>query len=103
MHHRLGSATLLQLAFHGEDNPNFLWEESHWDNVVVKKKKKKHKKNDRSTLNTNTLHMLAGSSSTALMAATALPKTGLHSHLEYLFSAALNWTMGMSQARQKSS
>ena len=44
MHHRLGSATLLQLAFHGEDNPNFPWEESHWDNVVLKKKKKKNTK-----------------------------------------------------------
>ena len=36
MHRRLGSATLSQLAFPGEGNPNFLWEKSHWDNTVVK-------------------------------------------------------------------
>ena len=35
MHPRLGSATLLQLAFPGEGNPNFPWEKSHWDNTVV--------------------------------------------------------------------
>ena len=38
MHPGLGSATLLQLAFPGEGNSNFLWEKSHWDNTVVKKK-----------------------------------------------------------------
>ena len=37
---RLGSATLSQLAFPGEDNPNFPWEKSHWDYTAVKKKKK---------------------------------------------------------------
>ena len=36
----LGSATLSQLAFPGESNPNFPWEKSQWDNTVVKKKKK---------------------------------------------------------------
>ena len=35
MHRRLGSATLSQLAFPGERNPNFPWEKSHWDNTVV--------------------------------------------------------------------
>ena len=37
MHRRLGNTTLLQLAFPGKSNPNFLWEESEWDNTVVKK------------------------------------------------------------------
>ena len=40
MHHRLGSATLSQLAFPRESNLNFPWEKSHLDNTVVKKKKK---------------------------------------------------------------
>ena len=35
MHRRLGSATLSQLAFHGESKPIFPWEKSHWDNTVV--------------------------------------------------------------------
>ena len=39
-HSMLGSATLSQLAFPGESNPNFPWEKSQWDNTVVKKKKK---------------------------------------------------------------
>ena len=43
MHRRLGSATLSQLAFPGESNPNFPWEKSHWYNSVVKKKKKKER------------------------------------------------------------
>ena len=43
MHPRLGSATLSQLAFPGEGNPNFRWEKSHWHNTVVKKKVKKKK------------------------------------------------------------
>ena len=38
---RLGSATLSQLAFLGEGNPNFPWENSLWDNTVVSIKKKK--------------------------------------------------------------
>ena len=37
MHRRLGNATLSQLAFPGEGNPNFPWEKSHWDNTAVKK------------------------------------------------------------------
>ena len=41
MHPKLGSATLLQLAFPGEGHPNFPWGKCHWDNTVVKKKKKK--------------------------------------------------------------
>ena len=32
----LCSATLLQLAFLGESNLNFPWENSHWDNKVYK-------------------------------------------------------------------
>ena len=36
MHPKLGSATLSQLAFPGEGNPNFPWEKSHGDNTVVK-------------------------------------------------------------------
>ena len=35
MHHRLDSATLSQLAFPREGNPNFPREKSHWDNAVV--------------------------------------------------------------------
>ena len=38
MHRRLGSATLSQLAFTGDSNPNFLWKKSRWDNTFVKKK-----------------------------------------------------------------
>ena len=38
MHRRLGSATLSQLAFPRESNPNFPWEKSHWDNTAVKSK-----------------------------------------------------------------
>ena len=34
MRHSLGGATLPQLAFPWEGNPNFLWEESHWVNTV---------------------------------------------------------------------
>ena len=34
---RLGSATLSQLAFLGEGDPNFLREKSHWDNTAEKK------------------------------------------------------------------
>ena len=36
MRERLRSATLSQLAFPGEDNLNFPWEKSHWDNTVAK-------------------------------------------------------------------
>ena len=36
MHPRFGSATLLQLAFPGDGNPNFLWEKWPWDNTVIK-------------------------------------------------------------------
>ena len=41
MHPRLGSATLSQLAFSGEGNPNIPWQKSHWEITVVKLKKKK--------------------------------------------------------------
>ena len=47
MHPRFGSATLLQLAFPGEGNPNFLWEKSHWDNTVVKQNKAKTRKRNK--------------------------------------------------------
>ena len=40
VHCRLGSATLLLLAFPGESNPNFPQEKSHWDNTVKSKNKK---------------------------------------------------------------
>ena len=40
MHCRLSSATLSQLAFPREANPNFPWEKSHRDDTVVKKKVK---------------------------------------------------------------
>ena len=43
MHSRLGSVTLSQPAFPGEGKPNFLWQKSHWDNIVVRSKKKKRK------------------------------------------------------------
>ena len=36
MHRRLDSASLSQLAFPGECNPNFPWEKTQWDNAVVK-------------------------------------------------------------------
>ena len=44
MHRRLGCATLSQLAFPGEGNPNFPKEKSHWDitDVKIKKKEKKY-------------------------------------------------------------
>ena len=41
MHRRLGSASLSQLAFPAEGNPNFAWEKSHWDNAFVKSKKQR--------------------------------------------------------------
>ena len=41
MHHRLGRATLSQLAFSGETNPNFPREKSYWADTVVKKVEKK--------------------------------------------------------------
>ena len=37
-HRRLGSATLSQIAFPGENNPNLWREKSTWENTVVKKK-----------------------------------------------------------------
>ena len=43
VHRRSGSATLLQLAFPGEGNPNFPREKSQWDKTVAKKKKKNHR------------------------------------------------------------
>ena len=43
MHRRLRRATLSQLAFPGEGNPNFPWEKSLWDNTVVKTKKQTNK------------------------------------------------------------
>ena len=39
MHSELGSATLSQLAFPRESNPNFPREKSHWDDTVVKGEK----------------------------------------------------------------
>ena len=39
MHRRLGSATLSQLAFPRECNPNVPWEKSQWDDIAVKRKK----------------------------------------------------------------
>ena len=41
MHNRSDSATLSQLAFPGESSPNFPWENSHWDNTVVRTKQTK--------------------------------------------------------------
>ena len=38
MHPRLGSATLSQLAFPGEGNPNFQCYKFNWDHTVVKGK-----------------------------------------------------------------
>ena len=35
MHRRLGSATLLRLAFPRESDPNLPWEKSQWHNTVV--------------------------------------------------------------------
>ena len=47
MHRRLGSATMSQLAFPGEANPNFPWEKSHWGNTIVKSIYKKVLKKKR--------------------------------------------------------
>ena len=41
MHRRLGGATLSQLAFPGESNPNFPWEKSYRNNTLVKRVIKK--------------------------------------------------------------
>ena len=41
MHRRLGNATLSQLAFPGEGNPNFPSEKSHWNNTVVNSNNKR--------------------------------------------------------------
>ena len=41
-HRRLGSATLLQLAFPRESNLNFPWGKPQWDNTVLKIKNKEH-------------------------------------------------------------
>ena len=59
MHIRLGSATLSQLAFSGEGNPNFSWERSHWDNTVVKSKKqnKQNKKQTKKQTNSGQLEL----------------------------------------------
>ena len=46
MHRRLGSATLSQLAFYWESNPDFSWEKSVRDCTIVKKKKKKKSKTE---------------------------------------------------------
>ena len=43
MHPRLGSTTLLQLAFPREDNPDFLLDKFHWDDTVVESIKKRKK------------------------------------------------------------
>ena len=37
MHCRLGSATLFELAFPRQSNPNFPWEKFQWDNTAVQK------------------------------------------------------------------
>ena len=37
MHPRLCSATLSQLAFRRESNPNFPWKKCQWDNTVMKR------------------------------------------------------------------
>ena len=44
MQPRLGGATLSQLAFTGESNPNSPWAKSQWDTTVITNKKKKTKK-----------------------------------------------------------
>ena len=50
MQPRLGGATLSQLAFTGESNPNSPWAKSQWDTTVITNKKKdKKKKKDRQT------------------------------------------------------
>ena len=43
MLHKLGSTTLLQLAFPREGNLNFPWQKSPWDNTVVKSNPKNSK------------------------------------------------------------
>ena len=35
MHSGLKSATLSQLAFSEESNPNFQWKQSQWDNTIM--------------------------------------------------------------------
>ena len=46
MHPMLGSATLLQLAFPGEGNPNFPREKCNWENTVVKSLRLRKPEND---------------------------------------------------------
>ena len=55
MHRRVGSATLSQLAFPWESNPNFAWGKSKWGNTVVKNthKKTRAKKQILRTLTNN--------------------------------------------------
>ena len=53
MHHRLGSATLSQLAFLRESNQNFPWEKTQTGNTHTVVKKKKKKRRERETLLNN--------------------------------------------------
>ena len=52
MRPKLGSATLSQLAFPGECDPIFPWEQSHWDNTAVKSKSLKKKKEKKKRVGT---------------------------------------------------
>ena len=52
MHRRVGSATLSQLAFPEESNPNFLMEKPQWEDTAVKTKEKEKEKK----FHTVTLH-----------------------------------------------
>ena len=53
VHCRLSSATLSQLAFPGESDPNFPWEKSLQDSKVVKKKKKKKERKKKEETHTH--------------------------------------------------
>ena len=57
MHRRLGSATLSQLTFLEESDPNFPWEDI---NTVVKKKKKKEEEEEKEEANALCLKAYCG-------------------------------------------
>ena len=50
MHHRMGSRTLLQLAFPRESNLNFPGAKSKWNNTIVKEEKNKKKEKNMEVL-----------------------------------------------------
>ena len=58
LHRRLSSATLSQLAFHGESNPIFPWETSYWDNTVVNSQQQQQKRDLQRKLHQFSINLL---------------------------------------------